>query len=88
MNAKERKLIAALLRLASEEFSNNGCNDLDAKLFTKAGFTKADRKALMSEYKIAEYGKDDDEEDDHTDIADLGDWCLMDFMADRLEKEA
>ncbi len=78
MNAKERELAAKLLELASSEFSNHGCNDLDKDMFD--GWSMVERQAL--EKAVCEsQGCPERYDPDHLG---LGDHELMDYFADRL----
>lgn len=85
MTPNERKLAAAVLRLASEQFSNHGCNDFD---LSKLIPDEDERNALVREYE----GWNGSPEE-YRDASGSQDWRLMDFMimsfmADRLEAEA
>ena len=42
MTEKEKKLTKDLLEIASDQFSNNGCNDVDDELYN--GWTLEERK--------------------------------------------
>ncbi len=72
----ECKVLAKLLELASDEFSNNGCNDFNVAKFT----TEDDRKKLVDR---CEYTDDSDEEYRNR-LVESGlfqDWVLMQAFA-------
>ena len=81
LNEKEARLIAYLLKLASAEFSEHGCNDLDV---TQVGFTQEDSDELWK--KIGEW--------DDPDLADIEaggntthyDWILMIYFSEEIRK--
>lgn len=83
MKASYKKIAARLLKMASEEFSNHGCNDFDLRKILP---NVEDRRALAK--AIAKWNGDDlddlDPEDDHNYEMD---WILMSFMADQLDDE-
>jgi hypothetical protein len=86
MTPDEKKLAAILLRKASDQFSNHGCNDFDLVEFIP---DRAERDALVLKY--FEWNGDPSEYYDASEDGDgshdwrLMDWMLMDFLADRLE---
>jgi hypothetical protein len=85
MTPAERKLTAALLRMASDTFGNHGCNDFD---LTKVIPDKAERDALVRSY----FEWNGDPECYYESDGRQGDYRLMDFMgmdlmASRLENE-
>lgn len=91
MTAKEVKLTAALLEMASNEFSNHGSNDMDKALLNAIGFTDEEKLALAREFH--EWNGDLEEilEDGELSLREfnwIGDSCWMDFMAAKLSKEA
>lgn len=79
------RLAAALLRLASSEFSSHGCNDFD--LTKVPGFESRDTRAALD---LAEHTwNGDPEEHDPEDDHRIGyDSSLMVFLGDILEKAA
>jgi hypothetical protein len=78
MSPGERRLTAHLLRLASGQFSNHGCNDFDLVPFIP---DPDERDALVLE-AFGELWNDRAVPDYR-----LGDSVLMDLMADRLEND-
>lgn len=87
MTTNERKLAAAVLRLASDQFANHGCNDFDMSELVP---DQAERDELVRAY-FAWNGDPSEyfEQPDWTGEADyrLTDWEIMIWMADRLENE-
>lgn len=77
LTSLEGKLVAALLRRASEEFSNHGCNDFD--VCREAGLSPEDADALWK--KLAEW---DDPDFAESDGAIHYDWVLMSYFADKI----
>jgi len=81
MTGKELKLVADLLDLASDEFSNHGCYDVDDSLYE--GWTKKEKTELCK------YGcmvnNDPDEYEDGDEIA--FDWVLMYVLAEKIRSE-
>jgi len=82
MNAKEKRLAAEMLELASDEFSNHGCNDVDDTLWED--WTLEERKRFVKEFH--DYNGDPEEYD--PDFLHLGDDVLMGYMAHKLRNEA
>lgn len=86
MTKSERKLVAALLRQASDVFSNHGCNDFDLSEY----LTKAEGQALVKRFH--KRNGTDDPGEIRDDLANwkstLGDSTLMGFFADELEEAA
>lgn len=81
MNTKEKLLTSNMLRLASNKFSNFGCNDLDEDIWT--GWCINERQDLVKEF--CEYNGDVENYD--PDFLHLSDWLLMEFLAHKLETE-
>lgn len=78
LQAYEKKLIAELLRLAADEFSNHGCNDFDL-----SHLPDKERQSLLR--KIEEdNGTPEDYNPKHTLTAD---WVLMRHLAKKLDPE-
>jgi hypothetical protein len=78
MNEKEIILTSKFLKMASEEFSNHGCNDVDNSFFE--GWTQEEREQLVKDY--LEYNGNPETFDKN--YLWLPDWCLMSFLADKL----
>ena len=86
MTPAERKLTACLLKLASEEFSDHGCNDFSLRKDGK--LTDAEAKEIVA--TINKWDKQENPvgfepmkaKEDYT-----CDWLLMDMMADKIAKE-
>jgi hypothetical protein len=68
-------LISKLLDMASEQFDNYNCNDLDDDFFD--GMTKEEQKGLVKEW-CAWWG----EESEDVDITEMSDTGLMGFFSD------
>lgn len=77
----EAKLAAALLEMASETYSNHGCNDFD--VVSAIGITNKESKELWK--KLTKWNGGNDE---------IGsgpihiDWILMSYLASRLQEES
>lgn len=82
MNTAERKLAAALLRMASETYSNHGCNDLD--LIADCGLTEAEGKRIARTLS-KQIKADDPAYDGPGDPHCCMDWMVMQMIADKLE---
>jgi hypothetical protein len=81
MTTSEKKLTAALLRLAADQFHNHGCNDFNLSEY----ITSADaRDALVLDTFGELFGEK--KADDEADYR-LGDSWLMEAMAKRLEAD-
>lgn len=78
MTPAEKALAAKLLRMASDQFSNHGCNDFDLSKYIT---DPAERDALVLEACGEVYGEA--AEPDYR----IGDSVLMDLMAERLEAD-
>jgi hypothetical protein len=89
MTDKERKFAAVLLRMASEEFSNHGCNDLDSAVIKEVGFTDEEKLAFVTEM----YRDNGDLEEALENgwvtakrFHSMPDWWVMSFLARKLEQ--
>jgi hypothetical protein len=82
MTPTQRKLAAHLLRLASDQFSNHGCNDFDLSRFI---LDQDERDEFVRGYFA--WNGDPEEYFEQSGEADyrLMDFMLMDFLANRLE---
>ncbi|MFA6235612.1 MAG: hypothetical protein WC824_15695 [Bacteroidota bacterium] len=80
MNTTEKKLAASLLKRASDEFSNHGCNDMTLP-------DTPENQALA--IKVQEWSGDPDFKVFKTRSGELHfyDWMLMAYLADALEKD-
>lgn len=76
----EAKLAAALLKMASETYSNHGCNDFDVSMI---GVTDKESKKLWEKLKKRN-GDNDDIGSGPIHI----DWLLMSYLASRLQEES
>jgi len=78
----ELKLAAYLLDLASEEFGNHGCNDLD--LVKEAGLDPEDSFVLRKD--LTAYSGDEvvEEEHNHHTL----DAVMMEYLAHRMKAES
>jgi hypothetical protein len=77
MNQKEKKVAAELLRTASEQFSNHGCNDWN---YPK-DWTEDEKLQFVREY----HEWNGDPEDFDPEFLFLQDWAVMSFLAHKLE---
>lgn len=81
MTKKEKQFVAMLLRDASDEFSNHGCNDLpeaQENLFTKEEWSDLDTK----------YHKWNEHTDTPKESYHIGcDWAYMSYFAHILDEE-
>lgn len=82
MNDKEKILISKLLDLASDEFSNHGCNDIDEEWFKD--WTKEEKYELMESYYKQNNELDLFENDSEITI---GDSMLMEYFAKKFREE-
>lgn len=84
MHPQEKKLVAALLEMASDRFSNHGCNDLPKELrelFSKEEWVALDR---------AHHERNGDPQEHNPENPDImrHDWLLMSHFAHILREEA
>lgn len=82
MTNKEKILIANLLELASDKFSNHGCNDLGESIWD--GWTKEEREKLLNDF----FRSQGDEEMIDQGYVDIADWLLMYLLAEKLKEES
>lgn len=82
MTPAEKKLAGKLLRMASEEFGNHGCNDFD--LVEDGKLTAKEADVFMKAFHTWNGTPDEYEPGDTS----LGDFIVMDVLADLLEREA
>lgn len=82
MTKAQLKLTAALLDLASEQFSNHGCNDLQKELVELLSQKEWDK--LNQEY----HNWNGDPEEYRPGTILNCDWAWMSFMAEKLRKMA
>ncbi len=78
MNPKLQKLAAALLRMASDEFSNHGCNDMDQSVFSD--WTEEEKQQTAKAF--SEWNGDPENE---TPFAWISDSAWMHYCAALLE---
>lgn len=83
MSENDRRVAAALLRVAGEHFGNHGCNDfeLDAVLPDAE-----DRRALMR--RLHQWNGDPEEFDPDGSYEIEADFALMEFLADVLDPDS
>jgi len=79
ISKKELALAAKMLELASEQFDNNGCNDVDENVYE--GWTLEERQKFVKDFHEWNYSP---EEYDET-FLHLGDSTIMSFLASKLE---
>jgi hypothetical protein len=82
MSPAEKKLAAFLLRMASEEFSNHGCNDLD--LVKDVGLTPEESFELRKRYHVYNRSPEVDVQQESPTRHWTGDFAMMSFMAHRI----
>jgi hypothetical protein len=82
MTKNELLLVSKLLKMASEEFSNHGCNDVSDEMY--AGWTKEERQNLVKDF----HEMNGDPEEYSPEYLHLGDDTLMSIFAKKLEVEA
>jgi hypothetical protein len=75
---KEKELLAKFVDLASAEFVNHGCNDVEDSFFD--GWTIEERQAFVKEY----HEWNGDPGGYHPDFLHLPDFAIMSFLADKL----
>ena len=81
MTPNQKCLAAELLRKASDEFANHGCND-----FRKPRYMEPKEwQALVHDMQTRQEGADRPGEPVNAVQAD---WCLMSYLAELLEDEA
>ena len=79
MNEKEIKLAIEFLHMASDEFGNHGCNDVEEKLWD--GWTKEERQKFVKEF----HENNGDPEEYTPDFLHIPDFAIMDFLAYQLK---
>lgn len=93
MNAKWLTIAASLLRRASEDFANHGCNDWE----WPPTWTEEDRRELATAIVSANSGRSpkDFSAENHENVdclmaGEFGppDWLLMKFLAHQLELDS
>ena len=82
MNAKEKQLVVKMLEMASDEFSNHGCNDVGDS--TYEGWSLEERQQFVKEF----HEWNGDPEDFDKDRLNLGDSTIMSFLAHKLKTDA
>jgi len=78
MNVKETELLKQILKIASRDFAQHGCNDVDDKLFTD--WTIEEREKFVKEYH--DYNGDPEEFD--RGYLHLPDFAIMNYLAHKL----
>ena len=79
MTTKEKELAAKMLELASEEFANHGCNDVEESVYE--GWTLDERKQFVKDFwEWNGSPQDYDEKCLH-----LQDHAIMSFLAFKLK---
>ncbi len=84
MNQKERKLIAYLLGLAAQEFSNHACNDVPQSVFKDWSSEELD--SLMNDYRKWDNSDNDNSDNNDNNNKQINDWSLMELMAHKLSQ--
>ena len=83
MNNCEKKIISKLLDMASDQFCNNGCNDLPSNFFSGMSYGQIETFRI----KVELWMQKDDPEYTLSSIEYIQDWILMDFMRDMVLNE-
>ena len=82
MNTKEKQLAAKMLEMASDEFSNHGCNDIEDSVYE--GWTLEERQHFVKEF----HEWNGDPENFAKDWLHLEDSTIMSFLAYKLGTDA
>ena len=82
ISKKELALAAKMLELASDTFSNHGCNDVDENVYD--GWTLEERQQFVKEFH--EWNGDPEEYEET--FLHLGDSTIMSFLAAKLEVQS
>lgn len=87
MTPNELKLAATLLLMASEEYGNHGCNDLDRELLD--GFSEQEKRQLVYDFYVFN-GEPEVVPEVHdinpAEAYRLPDYCFMGLMAHKLNE--
>lgn len=78
MTRKENKLASYFLELASDEFGNHGCNDVEDEVWEN--WTLEERQKFIKEYH--EWNGDPEEYDEN--YLHLPDFAIMSFLSHKL----
>lgn len=81
MNKKEKRLVSFLLEIASDHFSNHGCNDFELEWVEK--WNKKEKEALNREMHIWHMSN----KKDYKDILYHSDYFLMSFFSNKIKGE-
>ena len=84
MKSKEFKLASVLLKIAEDEFSRHGCNNLSQGVWKD--WTTQERQEFIKDFHDwngGYYNIQDDPEN-----LDLPDWVVMAFLASKLKEQA
>ena len=81
MTTKENQLAAEMLELASDTFSNHGCNDVEDSVYE--GWTLEERQQFVKEY----YEWNGDPENYSPTHLHIGDSSIMRFLAYKLSNK-
>jgi len=79
LTPKESKLAAHLLKMASDSYSNHGCNDLGQETIDAGGFTEEEKVQFVKEYR--EWNGDPDWPNKFESMMD---YAVMNFIAAKL----
>ena len=82
ISKKELALAAKMLELASDQFSNHGCNDVDENVYDT--WTLEERQRFVKEFH--EWNGDPEEYEET--FLHLGDSTIMSFLAAKLEAQS
>jgi hypothetical protein len=82
ISKKELALAAKMLELASDQFSNHGCNDVEENVYD--GWTLEERQEFVKDF----HKWNGDPEEYEETFLHLGDSTIMSFLAAKLEYES
>lgn len=83
LSKAEMRLIAKLLEMAGDNFSNHGCNDMPQEIWDETQFPPEARASLIHEMQT---WNGDEEELHPTKLIHIRDDMAMHFYAAKLEK--
>lgn len=83
MTDKEKLLASKMLELASDEFSNHGCNDVEDSVYE--GWTIEERRQFIKEFHQWNEHREDPIDYD-PNFLHLGDSSIMAFLAYKLSQ--
>ena len=79
LTPKESRLAAALLELASDQFSNHGCNDMETQILSE--FTEEEKIDICLDINRR------NGDDCGLYFDSIPDWLWMQYLADKLKED-